>query len=58
MRILLGAALVSLIIGVATEGLAKGWIEGLAIFIAIGIIVSVTATNDYIKEKQFRALNK
>jgi len=31
--------------------LAHGWIEGVAIFIAVGIILSVTATNDYLKEK-------
>jgi hypothetical protein len=31
-------------------------VEGLTIFIAVAIIVSVTAGNNYIKEKQFQKL--
>lgn len=42
--------------GVLTEGIETGWIEGFAIFIAVFIIVSVTAVNNYLKEKQFRKL--
>jgi Ca2+ transporting ATPase len=53
LQILLIAALVALIIGIWKEGFAHGWIEGLSIFIAVAIIVSVTAGNNYIKEKQF-----
>jgi hypothetical protein len=49
----MAAAAVSLILGIINEGWAKGWIEGVSIFIAIAIIVSVTTTNNYIKEKQF-----
>jgi P-type Ca2+ transporter type 2B len=45
------AALVALIIGIWKEGFEHGWIEGLSIFIAVAIIVSVTAGNNYIKEK-------
>lgn len=55
-RILSAAALASLIIGIITEGIEKGWIEGLAIMIAIIIIVSVTTINNYLKDKQFRKL--
>jgi hypothetical protein len=29
----------------------KGWYEGVTIYLAIVIIVTVTATNDYVKEK-------
>lgn len=53
LKVLMAAAAVSLILGVINEGWAKGWIEGVSIFIAIAIIVSVTTTNNYIKEKQF-----
>lgn len=53
LKVLMGAAAVSLILGIINEGWAKGWIEGVSIFIAIAIIVSVTTTNNYIKEKQF-----
>jgi calcium-translocating P-type ATPase len=50
------AATVSFIIGVYKDGWAHGWVEGLSIFIAVTIIVSVTAGNNYIKEKQFQKL--
>lgn len=36
---------------------AKGWIEGVAILCAVLVVAIVTATNDYSKDKQFRALN-
>lgn len=41
--------------GDATEKEA-GWIEGAAIFIAVIVVVLVTALNDWSKEKQFRGL--
>jgi Ca2+ transporting ATPase len=53
LQILLIAAFVSLVIGIWKEGIEHGWIEGLSIFIAVAIIVSVTAGNNYVKEKQF-----
>jgi len=43
-------------IGVWKEGLEHGWYEGVTIYIAVVIIVSVTAGNDYMKEKQFQKL--
>ena len=43
-------------IGIWKEGLAKGWYEGVTIYLAVVIITFVTATNDYIKDKQFRKL--
>ncbi|CAG0885916.1 unnamed protein product, partial [Darwinula stevensoni] len=33
-----------------------GWIEGVAIFVTVVIVVFVTAGNDYTKERQFRGL--
>jgi Ca2+ transporting ATPase len=47
------AAAVALTIGIIQHGLKHGWVEGTSIFMAIGIIVSVTAGNNYVKEKQF-----
>lgn len=58
LRILCGAALVSLVLGIATEGLKEGWLEGTSILMAVVIIVSVTSFNNYMKEKQFQKLNK
>jgi Ca2+ transporting ATPase len=58
LRILCGAAAVSLVLGIATEGLREGWLEGASILVAVVIIVSVTSINNYIKEKQFRKLNE
>jgi magnesium-transporting ATPase (P-type) len=53
--ILLGAATVSLIVG-ALEDPAEGWIEGIAIFIAIALVANISAGNDYSKQLQFIAL--
>jgi len=50
------AAFVSLAIGIWQNGWEEGWIEGLSIYIAVFIIVSVTAGNNYVKEKQFQQL--
>jgi Ca2+ transporting ATPase len=51
LQLLLLAAFVSLVIGIINDGWAHGWVEGMSIFIAVFIIVSVTAGNNYIKEK-------
>ncbi|CAM9738067.1 unnamed protein product [Heterosigma akashiwo] len=53
--ILIVSALVSLAVGVYDDP-KKGWIEGTAILAAVLIVAVVTATNDYGKETQFRAL--
>ena len=57
LRILCVAAVVSLILGIATEGLEKGWMEGTSILVAVVIIVTVTSGNNWIKEQQFKKLN-
>ena len=57
LKVLCAAAFVSFVLGTATEGLAEGWLEGFAIFLAVIIIVGVTATNNYMNEQQFRKLN-
>ena len=40
-----------------SEDPESGWIEGVAIMIAVVIVVMVTAINDLQKDRQFRALN-
>ena len=57
LRILCLAAMISLILGILTEGVDRGWMEGASILVAVVIIVSVTSGNKYIKEKQFVKLN-
>ena len=53
LKVLLVAAFVSLVIGVVNDGWESGWIDGSSIFFAVFIITSVTAGNNYAKEKQF-----
>lgn len=50
------AATVAFAIGVAQEGWETGWIEGMSIYIAVVIIVTVTSGNNYVKELQFQKL--
>ena len=57
LRILCVASVVSLILGVATEGWQHGWMEGASILVAVVIIVTVTSGNDWVKEQQFKKLN-
>lgn len=55
LRLLIVAALASLAIGLVDDP-DDGWIEGVAILIAVTIVLMVTAGNDYVKEKQFYKL--
>ncbi|KAI4248479.1 MAG: hypothetical protein L6R40_001040 [Gallowayella cf. fulva] len=64
--ILTAAAVISLALGVYEavgqpkepgKGQSLDWVEGLAITIAVVIVVLVTGLNDYRREKQFAALN-
>ena len=56
--ILLVAAVVALIVGIIEHGAQTGWIDGVAILLACIIVATVTATNDYNKQLQFRKLAK
>ncbi|PIN03130.1 Calcium transporting ATPase [Handroanthus impetiginosus] len=51
-------ALVSLIVGIATEGWPKGAHDGLGIAASILLVVFVTATSDYKQSLQFKDLDK
>lgn len=51
-------ALVSLIVGIATEGWPRGAHDGLGIVASILLVVFVTATSDYRQSLQFRDLDK
>jgi len=59
--ILMIAAIVSIALGLAfpppDESRSTAWIEGAAILIAVFCVSSVTSTNDYSKDKRFRALS-
>lgn len=55
-RVLLAAALVSLIIGLYKEGFPEGLIEGTSIAIALVIICSVTSVNNWVSEKRLAEL--
>lgn len=55
-RILLAlaiAAFFTIITGMIVEGPKWGWAKGFSIYIAILVIVSVSALNDWIKDKNF-----
>ncbi|KAK4434360.1 Calcium-transporting ATPase 1 [Sesamum alatum] len=51
-------ALVSLIVGIATEGWPKGAHDGLGIVASILLVVFVTATSDFKQSLQFKDLDK
>lgn len=53
--ILLAAASVSLGIG-AYQDPEEGWLDGVAIFIAVFLVSNISAGNDYSKQLQFKAL--
>ena len=57
LRVLCVAAIVSLVVGILKEGLEKGWMEGVSIWIAVFLVVAVGAGNNYMKEQQFAKLN-
>ena len=58
LKILCVAAIISLTLGIAMEGLAEGWIEGFSILLAVIIITVVASGNNYVKEQQFQKLNE
>ncbi|WVZ59839.1 hypothetical protein U9M48_009932 [Paspalum notatum var. saurae] len=56
--ILIACALVSFVVGIATEGWPNGAHDGIGIFTSILLVVSVTATSNYQQSLQFRDLDK
>ena len=59
LKILLVAAVISLIVSMIFEEEHReiAWVEGAAILVAVFVVSSVTAWNDYKKEEQFIKLN-
>lgn len=51
LQILLVAALAATGVGMINTGVETGWSEGATIFLAVFLIVSITAGNNYIKER-------
>ncbi|OEH79990.1 calcium-translocating p-type pmca-type protein [Cyclospora cayetanensis] len=59
LRVLMVAGFVMIVLGVTMgEHPEVEWVEGFAIWVAVMVVVSVTALNDWGKEKQFRKLSK
>ncbi|KAJ0980883.1 hypothetical protein J5N97_009138 [Dioscorea zingiberensis] len=56
--ILMICAVISIIVGLATEGWPKGMYDGLGILLSIFLVVMVTAVSDYKQSLQFKALDK
>jgi Ca2+ transporting ATPase len=61
LRILLAASIISIAANTAVaedDHRSTAWIEGFAIFVAVVVCSTVTAANDYQKERQFRKLKE
>lgn len=56
--ILMVCAVISIGVGIATEGWPKGMYDGLGIILCIFLVVLVTAISDYKQSLQFRDLDK
>lgn len=56
--ILMVCAVVSIAVGLATEGWPKGMYDGLGIILSIFLVVVVTAISDYRQSLQFKDLDK
>ncbi|XP_050230479.1 calcium-transporting ATPase 4, plasma membrane-type-like [Mercurialis annua] len=56
--ILIVCAIVSIGVGIATEGWPRGMYDGLGIILSIMLVVMVTAISDYKQSLQFRDLDK
>ncbi|XP_050289146.1 calcium-transporting ATPase 9, plasma membrane-type-like isoform X2 [Quercus robur] len=55
--ILIVAAVVSLALGIKTEGVKEGWYDGGSIAFAVFLVIIVTAVSDYRQSLQFQNLN-
>ncbi|WVZ99072.1 hypothetical protein U9M48_044422 [Paspalum notatum var. saurae] len=56
--ILIVCAVVSLVVGLATEGWPKGMYDGLGIILSILLVVLVTASSDYKQSRKFMELDR
>ncbi|WOL13466.1 calcium-transporting ATPase 10, plasma membrane-type-like isoform X2 [Canna indica] len=56
--ILITAAVLSLVLGIKTEGIKEGWYDGGSIAFAVIIVIVVTAVSDYRQSLQFQNLNE
>ncbi|KAJ3693453.1 hypothetical protein LUZ60_008933 [Juncus effusus] len=56
--ILMVAAVVSLVLGIKTEGIKEGWYDGASIAFAVILVIVVTAISDYRQSLQFQNLNE
>ncbi|CAM8909633.1 unnamed protein product [Rhodiola kirilowii] len=56
--ILTVAAILSLVLGIKTEGLKRGWYEGGSITFAVLLVIIVTAISDYRQSLRFQNLNE
>ncbi|MCO5567347.1 hypothetical protein L7F22_021037 [Adiantum nelumboides] len=56
--ILIICAVVSLAVGILTEGISTGWYDGVGIIASVLIVVLVTAVSDYRQSLQFQELER
>nr|CAD1817159.1 unnamed protein product [Ananas comosus var. bracteatus] len=56
--ILMVCALISVVVGLVTEGWPKGMYDGLGIILSIFLVVLVTAVSDYKQSLQFKELDR
>ncbi|KAK3156146.1 hypothetical protein QOZ80_2AG0103440 [Eleusine coracana subsp. coracana] len=56
--ILIIAAIISLVLGITTEGVKEGWYDGASIAFAVFLVIVVTAVSDYKQSLQFQHLNE
>ncbi|KAJ0984186.1 hypothetical protein J5N97_002542 [Dioscorea zingiberensis] len=56
--ILMIAAIISLVLGIKTEGIKEGWYDGASIAFAVILVIVVTAVSDYRQSLQFQNLNE
>jgi len=55
-KILFGAAIVSVVIGIIQEGFPDGMIEGTSILISLMIIIVVNSGNNWVSERRLADL--
>lgn len=55
-KLMIFAGVISLVLGVITEGLRWGWIEGFSIFSAVALVIFLSSINDYANEKSFQLI--